>query len=156
MPIKTLKINGEEIEVKEGPMTGTKPAFRLTKHIRTNVKRTDAFVRTIDLHFEEDREWLRNFRKEMSDLNRFNRKHGLSRQWSSWQKRFVNTRIKVSANGRLGIDNPNASKYRSKHTGKSYPGSHQRIRLEDARYADIYVHTVVDYPYGRVDTSRYA
>jgi len=143
-----IKINGEEL--KEWPMTDPQPRMSISKHIGTNVKRTDAFVRTIDLQSEKDCEWLRSFRKEMSDLNRFNRKHDLSRQWSDWQKRFVYSRIKVSANGRLGIDNPNASKYRSKHTGKSYPGSHQRILLGDARYADIYVHTVVDYPYDRV------
>lgn len=117
--------------------------------------RTPAYIRTVDLQSEADREWLQQFRKDMSNLNRFNRKHELSRRYNTWLKRMVYTRIKVSANGRLGIDNPNASKYRSKHTGKSYPGSHQRILLADARYADIYVHTVEDYPYGRVDTSVY-
>ena len=115
---------------------------------------TDAYVRTVYFDNPEDMEWLRNFRSMISIKNSFNRKYGLSRKYvkqltkdGRWTGRFVYTRIKVSANGRLGIDNPNASKYRSKHTGKSYPGSHQRIRLEDARYADIYVHTVVDYPY---------
>ena len=49
------------------------------------------------------------------------------------------TKNKVVLQGRLGKDNPNASKYRSKHTGKSYPGSHQRIKLGDASHADVYV-----------------
>ena len=120
-----------------------------------NMKRTAAYIRTVDLHSAADMEWLRSFRKDMSNLNRFNRNHDLSRQYSRSQKQFVYSRIKVSANGRLGKDNPNAIKYRSKRTGKSYPGSHQRILLSDARYADIYVHTIVDYPYGRVDTAIY-
>ena len=113
-------------------------------------QRSDAYVRTVYLDNEEDIEWLRNFRSMISIKNSFNRKHGLSRVWSSYLGKLVYTRIKVSANGRLGKDNPNASKYRSRHTGKSYPGSHQRILLEDAAHADIYVHTVTDYPYGRV------
>ena len=119
------------------------------------MKRTGAYIRTVDLQSEDDMEWLKSFRKEMSDLNKFNKKHDLSRQYVRWLKRFVYSRVKVSANGRLGKNNPNAIKYRSKHTGKSYPGSHQRILLGDARYADIYVHTVVDYPYGQVDTTSY-
>lgn len=49
------------------------------------------------------------------------------------------TKNKVILQGRLGKDNPNASKYRSKYTGKSYPGSHQRIKLGDASHADVYV-----------------
>jgi hypothetical protein len=49
------------------------------------------------------------------------------------------TKNKVVLQGRLGKDNPNASKYRSKRTGKSYPGSHQRIKLGDASHADVYV-----------------
>ena len=49
------------------------------------------------------------------------------------------TKNKVVLQGRLGKDSPNASKYRSKHTGKSYPGSHQRIKLGDASHADVYV-----------------
>ena len=129
-----------------------KQLVKLTEKTRS----TDAYVRTVYFDNPEDMEWLRNFRSMISIKNSFNRKYGLSRVWSSYLHRFVYTRIKVSANGRLGKDNPNAYKYRSKHTGKSYPGSHQRIRLEDASHADIYVHTVTDYPYGQVDTSRYA
>jgi hypothetical protein len=49
------------------------------------------------------------------------------------------TKNKVILQGRLGKDNPNASKYKSKFTGKSYPGSHQRIKLGDASHADVYV-----------------
>lgn len=49
------------------------------------------------------------------------------------------TKNKVVLQGRLGKDNPNAPKYKSKFTGKSYPGSHQRIKLGDASHADVYV-----------------
>lgn len=49
------------------------------------------------------------------------------------------TKNKVVLQGRLGKDSPNASKYRSKFTGKSFPGSHQRIKLGDASHADVYV-----------------
>lgn len=51
------------------------------------------------------------------------------------------TKRRVVLQGRLGgADNPAASKYKSQHTGKSYPGSHQRIKLGDARRADVYVY----------------
>lgn len=54
------------------------------------------------------------------------------------------TKNKVVLQGRLGKENPNASKYKSKFTGKSYPGSHQRIRLGDASHADVYVREEVE------------
>lgn len=54
------------------------------------------------------------------------------------------TKNKVILQGRLGKDNPNASKYKSKFTGKSYPGSHQRIKLGDASHADVYVREEVE------------
>ncbi len=116
------------------------------RYKQERTRSTDAYVRTVYFDNEEDMEWLRCFRSMISIKNSFNRKYGLSRVWSTYLGDFVYTRIKVSANGRLGKDNPNAYKYRSRHTGKSYPGSHQRIRLEDAAHADIYVHTVTDYP----------
>ena len=54
------------------------------------------------------------------------------------------TKNKVVLQGRLGKDNPNAPKYKSKYTGKSYPGSHQRIRLGDASHADVYVREEIE------------
>lgn len=54
------------------------------------------------------------------------------------------TKNKVILQGRLGKDNPNASKYKSKFTGKSFPGSHQRIKLGDASHADVYVREEVE------------
>jgi hypothetical protein len=54
------------------------------------------------------------------------------------------TKNKVVLQGRLGKDNPNASKYKSKFTGKSFPGSHQRIKLGDASHADVYVREEVE------------
>lgn len=54
------------------------------------------------------------------------------------------TKNKVILQGRLGKDNPNASKYKSKSTGKSFPGSHQRIKLGDASHADVYVREEVE------------
>ncbi len=54
------------------------------------------------------------------------------------------TKNKVVLQGRLGKDSPNASKYRSKFTGKSFPGSHQRIKLGDASHADVYVREEVE------------
>lgn len=54
------------------------------------------------------------------------------------------TKKKVILQGRLGKDNPNASKYKSKYTGKSFPGSHQRIKLGDASHADVYVREEVE------------
>jgi len=104
---------------------------------------TDAYVRTVYFDNEEDMEWLRCFRSMISIKNSFNRKYGLSRVWNQWQKRFVYTRIKVSANGRLGKNNPAyAKKYRGRWN--------YRVKLEDAERADIYIHTVTDYPYDRV------
>ena len=104
---------------------------------------TDAYVRTVYFDNEEDMEWLRCFRSMISIKNSFNRKYGLSRVWNQWQKRFVYTRIKVSANGRLGKNNPAyAEKYRGRWN--------YRVKLEDAERADIYIHTVTDYPYDRV------
>ena len=114
-------------EVKEGPIERTRS--------------TDAYVRTVYFDNEEDMEWLRNFRSMISIKNSFNRKYGLSRKYCQWQKRMVYTRIKVSANGRLGKNNPAyAEKYRGRWN--------YRVKLEDAERADIYVHTVTDYPYG--------
>lgn len=55
------------------------------------------------------------------------------------------TKNKVVLQGRLGKDNPNAPKYKSKYTGKSYPGSHQRIKLGDASHADVYVREDFEY-----------
>jgi hypothetical protein len=54
------------------------------------------------------------------------------------------TKNKVVLQGRLGKDNPNSSKYKSKFTGKSFPGSHQRIKLGDASHADVYVREEVE------------
>ncbi len=54
------------------------------------------------------------------------------------------TKNKVILQGRLGKDNPNSSKYKSKSTGKSFPGSHQRIKLADASHADVYVREEVE------------
>ncbi len=54
------------------------------------------------------------------------------------------TKNKVILQGRLGKDNPNSSKYKSKSTGKSFPGSHQRIKLGDASHADVYVREEVE------------
>ena len=120
-------------EVKEGPIERTRS--------------TDAYVRTVYFDNPEDMEWLRNFRSMISIKNSFNRKYGLSRKYvkqltqdGRWTGRFVYTRIKVSANGRLGKNNPNASKYRGRYN--------YRVKLKDAERADIYVHTVTDYPYG--------
>ena len=125
-----------------------KQVYRLHRDQRTlnaipdsdrKTRSTDAYVRTVYFDNQEDMEWLRNFRSMISIKNSFNRKYGLSRVWCQWQKRFVYTRIKVSANGRLGKNNPNAYKYRGRYT--------YRVKLEDAERADIYVHTVTDYPY---------
>lgn len=114
-----------------------KQLVKLTEKTRS----TDAYVRTVYFDNPEDMEWLRNFRSMISIKNSFNRKYGLSRVWNQWQKRFVYTRIKVSANGRLGKNNP---AYAEKYRGRS----NYRVKLEDAERADIYVHTVTDYPYG--------
>ena len=108
---------------------------------------TDAYVRTVYFDNEEDMEWLRRFRSMISIKNSFNRKYGLSDVYNRYLRKFVYTRIKVSANGRLGKDNPNAYKYRGRYN--------YRVKLEDAERADIYVHTVTDYPYGNRD-DRYA
>ena len=113
------------------------------RYKQERTRSTDAYVRTVYFDNEEDMEWLRCFRSMISIKNSFNRKYGLSRVWNQWQKRFVYTRIKVSANGRLGRNNPAyAEKYRGRWN--------YRVRLEDAERADIYVHTVTDYPYDRV------
>ena len=46
----------------------------------------------------------------------------------------LDLRYRVCVNGRLGKNNPNAPKYRRGGTLRP-----QRIRLEDAGYADVYV-----------------
>ena len=102
---------------------------------------TDAYVRTVYFDNEEDMDWLRRFRSMISIKNSFNRKYGLSRVYNRHLRRFLYTRIKVSANGRLGKNNPAyAEKYRGRYN--------YRVKLEDAERADIYIHTVTDYPSG--------
>ena len=102
---------------------------------------TDAYVRTVYFDNPADMVWLRCFRSMISVKNSFNRKHGLSRVYNRHLRRFLYTRIKVSANGRLGKNNP---AYAEKYRGRS----NYRVKLEDAERADIYVHTVTDYPSG--------
>ena len=102
---------------------------------------TDAYVRTVYFDNEEDMDWLRRFRSMISIKNSFNRKYGLSAVYNRHLRRFLYTRIKVSANGRLGKNNPAyAEKYRDRYN--------YRVKLEDAERADIYIHTVTDYPSG--------
>ena len=115
------------------------------RYERERGRSTDAYVRTVYFDNEDDMEWLRRFRSMISIKNSFNRKYGLSAVYNRYLRRFVYTRIKVSANGRLGRNNP---AYAEKYRGRS----NYRVKLEDAERADIYVHTVTDYPYG----NRYA
>lgn len=104
--------------------------------------RTPAYVATIDLSNKEDLKWLYEFRAKISHMNSLRNKHCMNRLYTRYG--VFKTRMKIETNGRLGENNPNAKNYRSLHTGKSYPGSHQRIRLCDAAYADVYLREARD------------
>jgi hypothetical protein len=115
---------------------------------------------TIDLENEKDLEWLQRQRKKVSCYNAARkellgpdsnlvvpksnfpdcRQYRVDTRPLKWRER-----VRVDVKGRLGKNNPNAKNYRSAITGKSYMGSHRTIRIEDARYADVYVREVRDY-----------
>ena len=113
--------------------------------IRTEKNRySNAYVMTVDLQDETDMMWLSNLRKKVKEMNKFRRAHDLNTKYDYCSKKLVKSRTKIEVNGRLGKDNPNAYKYRTGRWNR-----HQRILLGDARFADVYVREVVDFPYGR-------
>lgn len=100
----------EEVELEEAPGQRVSSAYRMTVPLKDGQVHPDHAEKINDLK---------------AKVRADNAKEG--------------TKNKVVLQGRLGKDNPNSSKYKSKYTGKSYPGSHQRIRLGDASHADVYV-----------------
>ena len=88
--------------------------------------RTEAYRFTIDLRDENDMKYLHDFRGMVKSSNKISKlKH------------------RVELKGRLGKNNPNSQKYRDdyNHRGPGWKqGAYQRIRLEDAQFADVYLY----------------
>lgn len=108
-------MKNEEVDLEEAPGKRVSSAYRMTVPLKDGQVHPDHIEKINDLK---------------AKVRADNAKEG--------------TKNKVVLQGRLGKDNPNASKYKSKSTGKSFPGSHQRIKLGDASHADVYVREEVE------------
>lgn len=106
-------------------------AFRLTTvsdmPIKVDDKRTSSYIGTFHYESADDMLQLSELRKMVMNLNRMLKEDG------------YNYRFRLSVQGRMGKNNPNAQKY--KNPNRRFGGHrYQRIQLADASRVDAYIH----------------
>ncbi len=108
--------------------------------IRTEKNRNSkAYIATIDPTDETDQSWLKQLRKQVSQMNKFRKEHELDTFWSRGGNGLMRKATRVTLKPRIGKNNPNREKYRTRSGWLNY----QTVYLEDAQRIDVYVHEYI-------------
>jgi hypothetical protein len=106
--------------------------------MKVKSNRSKSYIATISLSNKKDLEWLNSLREKIKQQNRFNREHGLNVLWEN-NKRKKTSSFRIELKGRLGKNNPKSKNYKKYDNGNGY-----RVKLEDSKFADVYVEQVTN------------